>query len=151
MDGPAKTDQKQINPGRFRPGKSGNPNGRPRGSRHRVTLLAEQLVDGAAEEVVNKIIEHAKQGEPNALKLLMDRILPIRKDRPTPFQLPPIATAQDLPSAMASITQAVADGDLTLTEAAEASRLVENYARAVEVTEIMARLDVLEQEKATQS
>ena len=33
---------------RFKPGQSGNPSGRPKGSRHRVTLLAEQMVDGAA-------------------------------------------------------------------------------------------------------
>lgn len=149
------TDAENTNPkqrGRpFQAGVSGNPNGRPKGSRNRVTILAEQLVDGVAEEVVNKIIEHALHGEPNALKLLMDRILPVRKDRPTPFQLPPIETAKDLPTAMASITQAVADGDLTLLEAAEASRLVENYARTVEVTEVMARLDALEQEKARQS
>ena len=151
MSIPAKSEPEQGHKSRFKPGQSGNPKGRPRGSRHRVTLLAEQLVDGAAEDVVNKIIEHAKQGEPHALKLLMDRILPVRKDRPTPFTLPSIGTAKDLPLAMASITQAVADGELTLAEAAEASRLIENYARAVEVTEIMARLDTLEQEKASQS
>ena len=147
------TDAENTNPkqrGRpFQIGVSGNRNGRPKGSRNRVTILAEQLVDGVAEEVVNKIIEHARLGEPNALKLLMDRILPVRKDRPTPFQLPPIETAKDIPPAMASITQAVADGDLTLLEAAEVSRLVEHYARAVEITEIMERLDALEQEKAS--
>jgi hypothetical protein len=150
MDKPAKTDKKQIYLTRFKPGQSGNPNGRPKGSRHRVTLLAEQLVDGAAEDVVNKIIEHAMHGEPNALKLLMERILPVRKERPTPFQLPPVQTAKDLPVAMASIAQAVADGDLTISEAAEASRLFESYARAVEVTEIISRIDALEREKVSE-
>ncbi len=147
MRTPAKTGEKQINSTRFKPGQSGNPNGRPKGSRHRVTLFAEQLVDGAAEEVVNKVIEHAMHGDPNALKLLMERILPVRKERPTPIQLPSVQTAKDLPAVMASIAQAVADGDLTLAEAAEASRLFESYARAVEVTEIITRIDALEREK----
>ena len=129
---------------RFKPGQSGNPSGRPKGSRHRVTLLAEQMVDGAAEEIVGKVIEHAKLGDPIALKMLMDRILPVRKERPTQFELPPINAPTDLPTAFAAISSAVADGEITLAEGAEASRLVENYARAVEVTELAARIDALE-------
>ena len=129
---------------RFKPGQSGNPNGRPKGSRHRITLIAEQMVDGAAEEIVGKIIEHAKQGDPTALKMLLDRILPARKERPTQFALPPINSTGDLPTAFAAISSAVADGEITMTEGAEASRLLENYARAVEVTELAARMDALE-------
>lgn len=129
---------------RFKPGQSGNPNGRPKGSRHRITLIAEQMVDGAAEEIVGKIIEHATQGDPTALKMLLDRILPARKERPTQFALPPINSASDLPTAFAAISSAVADGEITMTEGAEASRLLENYARAVEVTELAARMDALE-------
>lgn len=128
----------------FQPGQSGNPKGRPKGSRHRITLLAEQMVDGAAPEIVGKVIEFAKQGDPSSCKLLLDRILPIRKDRPTPFALPPIDTVQDLPKAYAAITEAVAEGEITLAEAAEASRLLENYARAVEITDLAARIEALE-------
>lgn len=151
MSNPDKTDEEQSHRTRFKPGQSGNPNGRPKGSRHRVTLLAEQLVDGAAEEVVAKVIDFAKQGDPTSCKLLLDRILPVRKDRPTPFALPPIQSAKDLPSAMAAIAQAVAESELTLSEAAEASRLIEHYARAIEVTEIVERLDTLERNKANRS
>lgn len=132
---------------RFKPGQSGNPNGRPKGVRNRVTLLAEKLVDDSAEQIINKIIEHAKLGEPNALKVLIDRILPVRKDRPSPFEMPIIKTAKDLPPAMAAITQAVALGDLTLSEASEASRLLANFVQAVEVTDIINRLEVLESER----
>lgn len=32
----------------FKPGKSGNPDGRPRGARNRATLVAEALLDGEA-------------------------------------------------------------------------------------------------------
>ena len=148
MSKPVKSEQEQKHSTRFKPGQSGNPKGRPKGSRHRVTLLAEQMVDGAAEDVVAKLISFAQQGDPASCKLLLDRILPVRKDRPTPFALPPIQSAKDLPTAMASITEAVAVGELTLSEAAEASRLIQNYARAIEVTEIVERLDALEQDKA---
>ena len=128
----------------FQPGQSGNPKGRPKGSRHRITLLAEQMVDGAAPEIVGKVIEFAKQGDPTACKLLLDRILPVRKDRPTPFALPPIDSVQDLPAAFSAISAAVADGEITLAEGVEASRLLENYARAVEITDLAARIEALE-------
>jgi hypothetical protein len=145
MTDAAKTEKYQAHAHRFKPGQSGNPKGRPKGSRHRITLLAEQMIDGAAEEVVAKVISFAQQGDPSSCKLLLDRILPVRKDRPTPFQLPPIESAKDLPAAMASITDAVAEGELTLSEAAEASRLLENFARAIEVTELVDRIQALEQ------
>ena len=41
----------------FRPGQSGNPAGKRPGTRHRVTLLAEQLLDGEAEAIVRKAVE----------------------------------------------------------------------------------------------
>ena len=133
---------------RFQPGQSGNPNGRPRGSRNRVTMLAETLVDDAAEEVVGKVIEFAKQGDPASCRLLLDRILPVRKERPTPFTLPAIGSVHDLPLAFAAITAAVAEGEITLSEAAEASRLLENYAKAVEMTDLAARIEALETRNA---
>lgn len=129
---------------RFKPGQSGNPNGRPKGSRNRVTMLAETLVDDAAEEVVGRVIEFAKQGDPASCRLLMDRILPVRKERPTPFTLPAIGSVHDLPLAFAAITAAVAEGEITLSEAAEVSRLLENYAKAVEMTDLAARIEALE-------
>jgi hypothetical protein len=36
---------------RFRPGQSGNPAGRPVGSRNKATLAAEALLDGEAEKL----------------------------------------------------------------------------------------------------
>ncbi len=90
------------------------------------------------------MIERAREADPVALRLLMDRILPIRRERPTPFPLPAINTVDDLRTALAAIVAAISEGDLTLSEAAEASRLLESYARAVEVTDLAARIEALE-------
>jgi hypothetical protein len=49
---PAKTGQQQA--GQYRKGQSGNPNGRPQGSRHSTTLAIEKLLDGEAEEIGRK-------------------------------------------------------------------------------------------------
>jgi hypothetical protein len=46
---------------------------------------------------------------------------------------------------MAAIAAAVADGELTPMEAAELSKVVDAYTRAVETTDLAARLVRLEQ------
>jgi Family of unknown function (DUF5681) len=82
-------DQRRRGPGRrFQPGQSGNPAGKPKGTRNRATMLAEQLLDGEAETMVRTAIQWAKKGNMAALRLCLDRILPVRHDRPVRFALP---------------------------------------------------------------
>jgi hypothetical protein len=129
----------------FEPGKSGNPAGKPRGTRNKVTMAAEALLDGEAESLTRKAIELAKGGDITALRLCLDRIVPVRKDRPVIFQLPKLERAEDAVKASAAIVEAVSSGDLTPAEAAELTKVVEGYARAVEANEFDARLTKLEQ------
>src|SRR4029077_7685570 len=56
------TAPKQLTP--WHPGQSGNPSGRPKGSRNRTTLAAEALLDGEAEQLTRKAIELAKGERP---------------------------------------------------------------------------------------
>src|SRR5437868_3738530 len=66
----------------FRPGKSGNPKGRPHGARNRTTLAIERLLDGEAKAITRKAIEMALGGDATMLRFFIDRIAPPRKDRP---------------------------------------------------------------------
>jgi Family of unknown function (DUF5681) len=129
----------------FKPGQSGNPDGRLKGARNRATVAAERLLDGEADALTRKAIELAKEGDTTALRLCIERILPSRKDRPVSFNMPRIETIADSVKAAAAIASAVADGDLTPIEAAELSKVVEGYTRAVETADISARLLRLEQ------
>jgi hypothetical protein len=129
----------------FKPGQSGNPVGRPKGARNRATIAAEQLLDGEADALTRKAIELAKQGDATALRLCLERILPARKDRPVPFDLPRIETVADSVMAAAAIATAVAEGELTPMEAAELSKVVDGYTRAVETADLAARIVRLEQ------
>ena len=90
---PAKTARKQG--GQFAKGKSGNPNGRPKGSRNAATLALESLLDGQAEALTQKAIKLALGGNLMALRICMDRILPPRKDRPVAFEIPAITGIED--------------------------------------------------------
>lgn len=128
---------------RFKPG---NP-GRPAGARNKRTLALEELLDGESEAITRKAMEMAKGGDTVALRLCLERILPVRKDRPVEFALPPIETSSDIVVATSALLAAVAAGDLTPSEAAELGKLVDAHVRAIEVTEIQERLDALEAER----
>jgi len=132
----------------FHKGCSGNPQGRPLGARNAATVIAEQLLNGEAETITRKAIELAKQGDLTALRLCLERIVPPRRERPVNFTLPEINSVDNATKAMAAITAAVANGELTATEAAEISRVIDVYIKAVEATEIERRLRLLE-ERAT--
>jgi hypothetical protein len=129
----------------FPQGRSGNPRGRPPGSRNAATVIAEQLLDGEAEILIRKAIQKAKQGNVPALRMCLDRILSPRRERPVRFKLPGLGSADDASKAMEAITIAVACGELTPAEAGELSRLVESYVKTIEVTEIELRIQALEE------
>jgi hypothetical protein len=67
---------------KFKPGQSGNPSGRLKDTLNKVTLAARALLDGEAEVLTRKMLELAKAGNPMALRLCLERLLPPRKDRP---------------------------------------------------------------------
>jgi hypothetical protein len=138
--------QRRRGPGKpFRRGESGNPAGKPKGTRHRATMLAERLLEGEAEAIVRKVIERAKQGDTTALRLCIDRLVAPRRERPVHFAIPELSSAGDASKAMAAITVAVANGELGVSEAAGLSKLVETFIRAIEASDLEKRLLALEQ------
>ncbi len=137
-------DQKEKPSTKFKPGQSGNPAGRPKGSRNATTVALEILLDGQAEALTNKAVEMALDGDMAALRLCMDRILPPRKDRPVTFDLPAIKSAGDAAAVTSAILAAVASGEITPADAGEIGKLVEAYVKAFETAELAERLERLE-------
>ena len=129
---------------RGRPFPAGNP-GRPRGSRNKATLAAETLLDGEAEALTRKAIDMALAGDTTAMRLCFERIAPPRKDRPVRFALPELTCAADAVQASAALLGAVAEGELTPSEAAELGKLVASYVSALKATQFEQRLARLEE------
>jgi hypothetical protein len=131
--------------GRFVRGQSGNPKGRPMGARNKATETAELLLDGQTEALTKMAIELALDGNPTALKLCLERIIPPRRERPVNLGLAPVRGAADLGGTMAAITNAAGRGAITPGEAAELARVVEIFVRAVEASDFEKRLRQLEE------
>jgi hypothetical protein len=131
----------------FPPGQSGNPLGRPRGARNQATLAAEALLDGEARELTRKAIKLAKNGNLAALRMCLERILPPRRERPLAFEMPHLERAEDAAKAIGATASAIASGDLTISEAAEVSKVIGTFVHALEATELDRRLRAVEEQR----
>ncbi|KZE13439.1 MULTISPECIES: DUF5681 domain-containing protein [Sphingomonas] len=129
---------------RGRPFKPGNP-GRQPGSRNAATKAAEALLEGEAEVLTRKAIEQAKAGDMTALKLCLDRLVPVRRERTISFDMPKVAGAADHPGALLAMLEAVAAGDLTPGEAQALAGILKEHRAAIETAELASRLDALEE------
>lgn len=129
--------------GRFKPGESGNPKGKAPGTRHKATMLSQALFDGECETLTRKIIELAKGGDLQALKVCVDRLCPPMKAQSAPVQVDLPATESITDMANAFI-KAAADGQLPPDVAAQLVSAVGTLARVVEIDELKERLSALE-------
>jgi hypothetical protein len=135
-----------LRPG-WKPGQSGNPKGRPRGSRNRVTLVALAAMEEGAEAIARKVVGLAKEGDMSAARLVLERLVPPAKERPIFLALPSTETATGIAEAQHAILQAVAAGDLLPGEGTALAGIVEARRKAVETLELEARISALEEKK----
>ena len=122
---------------------SGN-SGRPKGSRNKATLAIESLLDGQAEALTQTAVTKALEGDGIALRLCMERIAPVPKDKTVSFDLPKMKSATNASEAAGDVLRAVSDGDLTPIEATRVMGLIDSYRRTLELTQIEERLQALE-------
>ena len=134
--------------GQFSKGTSGNPSGRPPGSRNHATLLMESLLEGQAEQLTQKAIELALGGDITALRLCLERLIPPRKDRPIHLLLPPIENVQQICLAMAKVSAAIGEGEITPTEGEVLSNVLLAHKTVLETGDLGRRMDELEQRMA---
>ena len=131
----------------FKKGKSGNSKGRPKGTLNKATLAAQTLLDGEAKALTRQVIELAKGGDMQALRLCLDRIVPPRKDRPVTLDLASLTDANDMALVSGAIVQAVAEGIITPAEGHAFDGLLDIHRKVIEHTEIEQRLRKLERKE----
>ena len=129
----------------FQPGQSGNPAGRPKGSRGRATILAQAILDRDVEAVTERIVKAALDGDLTAGRLVLERAVPPMKERPLTVDLPPeMRTAEQLSQAAESVFRAVAEGDLLPGEGQALMAMIELRRKALETEELAQRVAALE-------
>jgi hypothetical protein len=108
--------------GRFSPGQSGNPAGRPKGSRNKASLVAEALLEEATGPVVAQAIETALAGDGPMLRTLVQAMFPKNAGRSIELDIPEGSWGDPVVFLEATM-RAVALGEITPQEAALLARL----------------------------
>lgn len=129
----------------FVKGRSGNPSGRPLGSRNKATLLAETILYEQAGPVMSSTVETAKSGSALAQKVCVERLLPPRRERFVEFAMPPIRTPSDLAPAMGAVMAALAEGEITPGEAERITNTALGWMRMIEHSDLAVQLQELRQ------
>jgi hypothetical protein len=128
----------------FRKGASGNPSGRPRGARNKMTVLVENLMGQYAQQVTARVIERASKGDMVAARLVLERIAPPRRGHPVRLKLPEISDAVSVMNAHAALLGDVASGKVTPEEAEPVSAMLGAHLKTIETVDIDRRLREVE-------
>jgi hypothetical protein len=124
----------KIGKPRGKPFEAGNTigKGRPKGSLNKTTVALRELFSRDAVAIGEKVLTMAKEGDPMALRVVMDRIFPARRGAPAPWNMPAIKTSADLTAANLSLLEAAAKGELTPAEAQEYIPLLDSVHRVLD-------------------
>ncbi|MBT7041267.1 MAG: hypothetical protein HN921_15645 [Bacteroidetes bacterium] len=131
----------------FKAGQSGNPKGRPKGSRNKATLLARKMMENDLDEIVSQVIEKAKSGDFECQKLILSRLLPQVKNYPLDIKIPEINSPNDLKKAFNIINKALGSGKIDLDQAEKWSNILKIVKDATLLDELEERLLALENKK----
>jgi hypothetical protein len=119
--------------------------GRPRGSRNKTTVMAQELLDSNAESVVRKCLVMALQGNLKAMQLCMDRVLPARRDLPVKVGPLPMGSAAEISDASEKILEKVVAGRLSPSEGQGVFTLIEGRRKTLETENLAQRVKALEE------
>lgn len=129
----------------FQTGKSGNPNGRPKGTGTRQQVFST-LVAPHQEALFKVAIDMALKGNEAMLRLLLERMLPAKpNDEPIQINMPDYSASytQAISHVGKEALQAVTSGMITPAEAGQVASLIGANARLIALTELNEKMDNL--------
>lgn len=132
--------------GKFVKGNKASP-GRPPG-RSKVAELRDKLAQDV-DAVISIVREQALAGDPQAIRILLDRLVPSLRpvELPTPLDLP----EGNLAHQAHAVVQAVANGDIAPSQAAQIITALGGVAKIIETTELLDRITKLEEKQNAKS
>jgi hypothetical protein len=132
--------------GRFAQGNPGGP-GRPRKVIKAAADALDQRAAQAAGDVFELTLSLAKERNLAAVKMLLDRVWPVGRNRLLEIALPEIRATKDLLPAGAAVTNTVFAGEATAREGADLARVLKAHMDAIDLIDIERRITELEQKE----
>ncbi len=137
------TDEKKDT--RFKPGQSGNPNGRTPG--HGEVAKLRQSLSTHIPEIIDQVVTAARGGDLQAARLILERVIPAVKpvDSLQAIELP---TGGSLTEQGRAVITAVSEGQLSPANGAQLVTALGTLARVSEIDELSERIKKLEEQHA---
>ena len=126
---------------KFQPGESGNPDGRPVGSKDKRTQYRE-LFEPHADDLIQKAIDLALDGDTTCLKMCIDRLV-------SPFRAKDATiTLDDITGTLTEkgekIITAMSNGEVTPADTSSMLSALAAQSRIIEIEELEKRISDLE-------
>lgn len=138
------TDKTRNLKGKWKPGQSGNPRGRPKGSG--LSAKLRKAIEQDAPDILTAVIAQAKAGDMQAAKVLLDRVVPALKPQAQTVTVPGMEDAQGLADKALAALSAAAGGDIPADTAAQLVQAIGTVGRVVEIDDLERRIAALEKQ-----
>jgi hypothetical protein len=121
--------------------------GRPKGSFSQRENPLKKYLHRNGMDVVKKCVELAKGGDVSAMRLCVERLLPLPRGRLVRLDIPRVRTAHDATEALAGVFNCATAGEISGAEASEYAQLGHALIQATTLQEILERLEKLESDR----
>lgn len=138
-----KNDLKRDELGQWLPGQSANPAGRSSELAKWRAQISEHI-----DDLLETLIFYAKNGDVQAAKLLLERVMPALKPRALPQQVPGLVDVDAFGEQGKVVIRAVALGELSIDDGAALLTALGTHAKLIEVEELEKRIAALEGTKS---
>jgi hypothetical protein len=108
----------------FPPGKSGNPNGRPKGALGWKSRAARALLDGRLEEIMEKAVDMAMSGNAGMIKQCLTLGL-LRREDVVVMEVAKLTSPETCRNTIGTVVDAALAGEVSLGDARKAIALIE--------------------------
>jgi hypothetical protein len=113
----------------FVKGQSGNPAGRPVGSRNRFTREMREALEERGPDLIDRLAELAREANPAAMRLCYERLVPTGKHRAVAVELPSPSSPNYTMEAIEAVHRALGEGGITIDEASRLLGFIERTTR----------------------
>ncbi|MDD5268025.1 MAG: DUF5681 domain-containing protein [Methylococcales bacterium] len=124
---------------KFKPGQSGNPNGRPK-DKTPATILRKSIIEDMPE-IILALIKQAKNGDVAAAKCLLDRVCPTLKPQAITIDLPVNGTLAEQGN---EIIRATLGGLIAPDIGSQLITALSHQSKIIETTDLVKRIELLE-------
>jgi Family of unknown function (DUF5681) len=125
--------------GAWKPGESGNPRGRTSGVER-----IRQLLDPHREDLVKKAVALALTGDVTALRMCLDRVVPVPRAESAAVLIPALATAHTLTEKAEAVARAIGKGQLSPDTGATLLQAIAAACKVAEFDDLQRRVAELE-------